>query len=758
MELMKTGFNPDELALEETLFHVANGYLGVRGSLEEGCPEGVQTIRGCYVNGFYDTVDLHYPERLYGFPEKAQRLINLPDVQTMRLFVDGEEFNMQNSEILEHTRELDSRSGTAKRKIKWRTSKGIDVSIYIIRIASFARPELFYTEYLAFNDDFNAPIMEFELVSEINCNVFNFSDDNDPRVASEKIQHIFLDNAEIVDDVGMVQCSTGASDLKLALCQYLHVHQDDDKYKRVNKVTANGVETRITIKTKGDRGLLVERLVTISDSRRQEDPRTHAWQVMEDSIDMLDNKAVESQLQEEHSDLLWDFWVGAEIQIDGDRDLQKSLTFNMFQLLQSAGRDGITSVASKGLSGEGYEGHYFWDTEIYVFPFFLYTQPETAKSLLQFRYNTLDGARQHAVIMGHKSGALYPWRTISGSECSSFFPAGSAQYHLTGDVAHAFMQYYYATDDVTYMSESGLEVLLETARLWIEAGNYGSDGKFHIHSVTGPDEYTCCVSDNYYTNRTAQHNLLGAVEVYSRLKEAALHTTTVAKINFNEAELEAFTQAAEAMYLPYCEELGIHAQDSTFLDKPIWDLATTPKEKFPLLLHYHPLYLYRYQVCKQADTVLAHFLFEDGVPEDVMRRTYMYYDKITTHDSSLSGCIFGIMASRLGLTQKAYEYFTESVRCDLDNTHGNTKDGLHVANLGGSWMAVVCGFAGLRLSKKGLSFRFSLPEKWRGYSFRLQYRGSLLQVNINKQGGDIKLMKGNPVTVFVDGVELRVGE
>ena len=742
MKLIKTKLDRDSLAVEETLFHTANGYLGVRGCFEEGYPADVQTIRGTYINGFYDTVELSYPERLYGFPTQSQRLINLPDVQTIRLYLDNEEFSIFRGNLLTYKRVLDMDSGVTERHIRWKSPCKKNILIHITRMASFERPELFLTKYTMESVDYRGRV---RFVGGINCAVKNFADSNDPRVASEQLQHIHLDSAEIIDDMSLVKCSTAKSGLELAICQQFVACGD------VKSITyEDGIHTTISADVKPGEIITFNKYTVMSDSRRHENPSEHALKILNDCV----HTGSKALLIEQQS-FLKKFWAASKVKLLGAKEINESLDFNIYQLLQSAGRDAIGSVASKGISGEGYEGHYFWDTEIYIFPFFLYTHPDIARALLDFRYNTLSGARNHARIMGHTKGALYPWRTISGSECSSFFPAGSAQYHLTGDVAYSFLQYYYATGDIDYMASHAAEVLIETARLWLDTGNYDRDGIFHIHSVTGPDEYTCCVSDNYYTNLSAQYNLRGAVEVYNRLKEVGLNDTAAARTNFDENELAAFTKAADAMFLPYDEKLGIYAQDSTFLDKPVWDVAATPKEKFPLLLHYHPLYLYRFQVCKQADTVLAHFLFEEGISEDDIRHSYVYYDKITTHDSSLSGCIYGIMASRLGMTQKAYDYFVNTVRCDLDDLHGNTKDGLHVANLGGTWLSVVFGFAGMRLYKDGLHFRFSLPEEWKGYSFRIHYRGRLLKINVTRESTEIKskilLESGSKLTVFVDG-------
>ena len=742
MKLMKTKLDRRSLAVEETLFHTANGYLGVRGCFEEGYPADIQTIRGTYINGFYDTVELSYPERLYGFPTRSQRLINLPDVQTIKLFLDDEEFSIFTGDLPAYERVLDMNNGVAERHVRRKSPRKKTVVVHITRMASFERPELFLTKYSLESVDFEGRV---RFVGGINCAVTNFADSNDPRVASEQMQHIHLDSAEIVEDMSLVKCSTDKSGLQLAISQQFVVCGDVK-----SEAYENGIHTTILSDIKPGEIIAFDKYTVMSDSRRQKNPSEHAFKTLKDCVRV----GAKSLLLEQRS-FLKNFWAVSKIDLLGAKEINEQLNFNIYQLLQSAGRDAVGNVASKGISGEGYEGHYFWDTEIYIFPFFLYTQPDTARALLTFRYNTLNEARNHARIMGHTKGALYPWRTISGSECSSFFPAGSAQYHLTGDVAYSFLQYYYATGDIDYMASCAAEVLIETARLWLETGNYDSDGSFHIHAVTGPDEYTCCVSDNYYTNLCAQYNLRGAVEIYTLLKDNELHSAATARTNFDESELIAFTQAANAMFLPYDEKLGIYAQDSTFLDKPVWNIADTPKEKFPLLLHYHPLYLYRFQVCKQADTVLAHFLFEESVCEDDIRRSYAYYDKITTHDSSLSGCIYGIMASRLGMAQKAYDYFVDTVRCDLDDMHGNTKDGLHVANLGGAWLSVVFGFAGMRLFKDGLHFRFSLPKQWKGYSFRICYQGRLLKINVTEENSKIIskfiLEKGTELTVFVDG-------
>ncbi|MDL2254326.1 family 65 glycosyl hydrolase [Ruminococcaceae bacterium OttesenSCG-928-I18] len=739
MILRKTSLDPLELAVEETLFHLGNGYLGIRGNFEEGYPDIVPTIRGSYINGFHDTVQVHYEEKLYGFPEVAQRMVNLPDAQTLKLRINGEVFSMFEGEVLEYERYLDTELGHSVRQIRWKSPQGKVSKIIFLRMVSFLRKELFFTICEVIPEE--GGLVEME--SGINCAVTNYTNPSDPRVASTPIKHIWYDNAELLHDGGLVRCHTGSSGLHLAICQR-HVHSPVGKVR--SKQTENGFVTKTKVELPPGGVARLEKYTVFADSRRVADPGLEVLLAIEPCL-----QAGSEDLLHEQAGYLKNFWKASRVQIEGSEEANEGMAFNLFGLLQSAGRDAISNVAAKGLSGEGYEGHYFWDTEVYIFPFFLYTQPNMARRLLDYRYGILDGARQHAHNMGHNKGALYPWRTITGSECSTYFPAGSAQYHITGDVANACMQYYIMTGDLPYMAEKGAEILLETARLWLDAGHYDRQGRFCIDSVTGPDEYTCIVNNNYYTNIVAAHNLRNAVEIYDALKEKEWHLPVADRIDFEEDELAEFTRAAEAIHLPYDEKLGIHCQDDSFLDKPMWDFEKTSKSKYPLLLHYHPLYLYRHQVCKQADTVLAHMLYGEDVEKEIVRRSFEYYEKITTHDSSLSKCVFSIMAARLGMKEKAFHYYHSTLRTDLDNTHGNTMQGIHTANMGGAYLALVLGFAGMRVQDDHLRFDFTLPDDWQGFQFNLWFKGSLLRITAEHKDAHIQLVMGSAVSVQVEG-------
>ncbi len=356
---------------------------------------------------------------------------------------------------------------------------------------------------------------------------------------------------------------------------------------------------------------------------------------------------------------------------------------------------------------------------------------------------------------GLAEGALFPGRTISGEECSAVFPAGTAQYHIDADIAYAFIQYALVTEDWAFMAEQGAEVLVETARMWMALG-HRAGGEFRIHSVTGPDEYTCLVDNNYYTNAAAQYNLRGAALVMKTLRGRGMADAVVAATGVTPEEEADFLSAAAAMRLPRDERLGISPQDDSFLLKERFDFASLPRDRFPLLLHYHPLFLYRHQVCKQADTVLSHLLFPETADLETQKKSYDYYDAVTTHDSSLSECIFATQAARLGDAHRAAEGFRRAVTLDLMDAHGNTKDGLHTASLGGSYLCLLLGYAGIRAGDAGLSVAPVLPEGIAGYSIPFRYRGRRLSLSVDTEGRRLTRLAGEPLDVLMDGEPVRI--
>lgn len=738
--IVNNSLDPDQLPVNESLFTLANGYLGVRGNFEEGYPDGYPSIHGTYINGFYDTVPMVHAEKQFGDPEQIQKQLNVIDAQGLRLYIgeDREPVSPFIGRLVSYERYLVLESGVQIRRYRVVTPKGRDMEVTLTRLVSFTMPELFATRMEVISHNFNGPAL---LISTIDGDVKNHTDDKDPRVASGHAKRLKVCQVRADGDEASVTAKTMTSGHQ---CCCTGAVMAPANTKGFGETTSMAAETTLSWQLEGTASFT--KYAVYTDSLRHADPSLQGLKLLKNACEV----PFETHLERQRA-YLAAFWRQSDIRIAGDLDLQDGIRFNLFHLLQASGKDPYCSVAAKGLSGEGYEGHYFWDTEIYILPFFIMTHPELARNLLAFRSRTLPDALERARELGHLKGALFPWRTINGKECSGYFPAGTAQYHISGDITYAFVQYYLATGDLAFMATHGAEVVFETARLWLDAGHF-SNGRFRIDGVTGPDEYTAIVNNNYYTNVMARYNLRWAVKLRQLLQQAEpeLLAALLERIGMDDVEFDVCTQAADAMILPYSDTLDIHAQDDSFLSKAPWDFSRNPTDGTPLLLHFHPLALYRHQVCKQADVVLSHFLLEEGVAESTLQKSYDYYEKITTFDSSLTACIYSIMASRLGMAEKALDYFSETVRLDLDNTHLNTKDGLHMASMGGTWMALIYGFAGLRLHEGFLSLMPAVPSGWGSMAFSLCYQGSLLSLVISPTALSISVA-GAPVQLEIGG-------
>jgi alpha,alpha-trehalose phosphorylase len=441
-------------------------------------------------------------------------------------------------------------------------------------------------------------------------------------------------------------------------------------------------------------------------------------------------------------------------------EIQQAIRFNLFHILQASARAEETGVPAKGLTGQAYEGHYFWDTEIYLLPFLIYTSPLTAKNLLVFRYKMLPQARARARELGHR-GAMYPWRTISGEEASAYYAAGTAQYHINADIMYALRKYVQATGDEMFLRKYGAEMLVETARLWADLGFYSDTkhGRFCINGVTGPDEYNAVVNNNGYTNLMARENLRYAAEVVESLRAAEPETynALVEKTALEPSEAKTWIQAAESMYVPSDESRKIVLQDDNFLDREPWDFRATPRDRYPLLLFYHPLNIYRTQVIKQADVILAMFLLGDAFSLEAKKSNFDFYDPLTTGDSSLSSCVEAIVAAQIGDMDKAIRYGMAALLMDLADVGGNVKDGCHIASMGGTWMMLTYGFGGMRDDEGTLSFwPRRAPEENAILRFPVTYRGQLLDVEIGLDKVEYTLRGGERLVIRHEEQEIEL--
>lgn len=757
-QIVQNEFVPEENLRYESLFALGNGFIGTRGTFEEGLGQaGEASSEGTYLNGFFETGPIAYGEIAYGYPEHGRTMLNVTNGKVIALYLEDEPFNLLQGRIISFRRVLDLREGVLRRSVLWRSPGGKEIRLTAERLVSLARRNLMAIAYEVTPLNFAGVL---RLVSALDADVANRTVQKDPRFGSGLVgRSLVVEERHSRDGVYGLKQRAKHSGLAMA-CAMTHRWDDtagNGRFDPLERTAADRMEVSLEAPVEAGQPLRLTKYVAYVVSR----------DCAEDTLlPSAARFAVEAAaagydaVKTEHTETLARFWRRNEIYIDGDPAACQGVRFNIFHLFQAAGRDGATSIGAKGLSGEGYEGHYFWEAETYVLPFFLYSHPEIARRLLEYRYHTLDRARARAREMSHARGALYPWRTIDGDECSAYYPAGTAQYHINAGIALAVRKYVEATGDTGFLLGGGAEILFETARLWEDLGAYIPEkgGGFCLNEVTGPDEYTALVNNNYYTNLMAGENLAYASRIADWLREThpLAYRSLAARIGLADGEVQGWRTAAASMYLPAASAGGVHPQDDTFFARAIWDFAGTPPERYPLLLHYHPLVIYRHQVCKQPDLVLALFLLGDRFTPAEKKRDFDYYEPITTHDSSLSWCIFSIVASELGYGQKAYDYFLRSARMDLDDRQGNTASGIHAANMAGSWLAVTHGFGGMRTYEGSLRFNPQLPRGWRGYGFRVTFRGTLLGIAVTADGVAYELLEGEELVFRHGETEVRL--
>jgi alpha,alpha-trehalose phosphorylase len=723
----------------ETIFTLGNGHFGVRASNPlQGTQTAYHGQPGLLVNGFYDLTPLSYGENYFGYAQNSQTICLLPDPRLIIFEIDGIRSDEQPFDVKIVDKNLDMQTGVLLELFDVTTPTNKQFRLTLQSFASQDDTHFYVINYRISALNFTGPVTIIKQHAYIDQQIAR--DDNDVRAAQRDMT---LDRTFTSGQLPTMMISTRKSQLALLVAMTplpdtnipLTTIDDLPAYSRTLDLTS---------------GLTVS--FSFAYAIGNPHPLLDATQLLQDFTETAESRLAGQTfdaLLASSQQRLADFWRDSDIALHGDDTLAKAIRFNLFHLFQAAGRDGQTSIAAKGLTGTGYEGHYFWDAEMFMFPFFLYTQPKIAKSLLLYRYKTLPQAQQRARELAIKNGALYPWRTINGEEASSYYPAGTAQVHIDADIAYAVAAYVAVTDDQTFLLQAGYEMIIQTARFWLAYGHYTADGMdFVIEDVTGPDEYTAMVNNNYFTNRMAQYNLQIAVDYSTQLKHE--HPEKLVALNVTTAEIDAFQRAATHMTLPYDDERQIKLQDDVSTTKPVWPIAETPRNQFPLLLHFHAMTIYHYQVNKQADTMMSDFLFPDDQDQAQLQRDFDYYEAITVHDSSLSRAIFGILAHRLHQPEKAYQYFTETAMMDLTNAQDNTGNGIHAANMGGSWLSLIFGFAGVALTADHqLRLDPRLPENWTSLRFQLQFRGRKLAFTVTQSALTCRLIAGKPLTIYL---------
>ncbi|HZJ10252.1 MAG TPA: glycosyl hydrolase family 65 protein, partial [Trueperaceae bacterium] len=679
------------------------------------------TIPGTYLNGFHERAEIVYPEDAYGLARVSQTLLNVTSGTTMRLWLNGERVTLA-GDVSDYRRSLDMRSGVLTRSYLWRSSGGARARLGFVRAVSLSEAPRAGLRLTV--EPLDGP-MSLRITHVLDGRVENQVERGDPRVGTALAGLVLLSVAHAHDGERLLLRQRAPHSGLELVCAAAHAVSG---MEAASTFHSEPLLATADFEAHLEQAAALDVQLVYLDSRRVDPAELTAAARRE--LAAYANSGGVTGLFERQRKWFEAFWRDADVEIAGDTAVQQSLRFSLFHLLQGAGRDGLTNIASKGLTGEGYEGHTFWDSEIYVVPVFTYLRPELARALLAYRVGQLPAARARAHEL-RRTGALYPWRTIAGPEASAYYPAGTAQIHIDGDITLALERYLQATADLDLMWDGGADVVIECARFYSRYGHVSDDGSFHLHTVTGPDEYTALIDDNHYTNKLARQTLRFAVGLANVLRSSdpVRFEALASRLELTQDELDRFAGYARLMYLPVAGELGITPQDASFLGKPEWPWDSVPDERYPLLLSYHPLDIYRHQVLKQADVLLAHVLLPEDVPRWRLRRDANYYAARTTHDSSLSACAHAIVAAELNLMDAAVSFFDATARTDLDDLQGNGEHGVHVAAMGGAWLTTVFGFAGLRVKDDKPTFRPRLPRRWRRLRFRLRWRGCLLEVD-----------------------------
>jgi alpha,alpha-trehalose phosphorylase len=731
--LRECELNMDLLPQSESVFALSNGHIGWRGNLDEGEPNG---LPGSYLNGVHELHPLPYAEAGYGYPESGQTVINVTNGKLIRLLVDDEPFDLRYGTIRSHTRELDMRAGVLRRECVWVSPAGRVVRVRSTRMVSFQQRAVAAISYEVEPLDEQVRVV---VQSELAANEELPRATGDPRVAAAlesplRAEEHFAGGTRL----GLIH-STTRSGLRVAAAAD---HRVDGPRATTQLSSESGDDvSRLTVTSvleKGER-LRLEKFVAYGWSAARSLP------ALRDQADAALVGARDTGwkgLLDQQRAYLDRFWQRSDVEVDGDTEIQQAVRFALFHVLQTAARAEERAIPAKGLTGSGYDGHTFWDAETVVLPLLTFTAPRAAAEVLRWRHNMLPVARERARQLGLE-GATFPWRTINGDEASSYWPAGTAAFHINADIADAAVRYVAATGDEVFEAETGLELLVETARLWRSLGHHDHAGAFHIDGVTGPDEYSAVSDDNVYTNLMAQANLVAAADAAER------HPRHAGKLGVSDEETAAWRDAAAAMTVPYDDALGVHEQSAGYTRHQRWDFDATDIDHYPLMLHYPYFDLYRKQVVKQADLVLAMYLRGDAFTPEQKARNFAYYEPLTVRDSSLSAYCQSVIAAEVGHLQLAYDYLGESAMMDLEDLENNARDGLHIAALAGTWTALVAGLGGMRLfDRDSIRFAPRLPEALSRIAFRLMFRGRLLLVEVRHGSATYTLAEGEPLEVL----------
>ena len=745
-EIVENTLPGEHMRFSESIMSLGNGYMGMRGSFEEKYSGDMH--RGTYVAGVWFPDKTRVGWWKIGYPEYFGKVVNTINFIGINLSVDGHEVDLAVDEVLEYNRRLDMKNGVLYRRFTVNTPSG-RVEVKTERFFSIRQREIAAVRYLVRPVDRGAVI---RLTPYLDGDVHN-EDSN--------YQEKFWQQVSVSAGPGKASLTVKTKrnpfgTPRFTVCAAMGVRTSGEVtgWDPFERDCFTGTEIRLQAE-KG-RWVGVDKFIAVTTDRDIEEGfvTQKAEELLEESMKMgYDNQRAA------HSRCWEDRWQRADVEIQGDVEAQQGIRFNIFQLLSTYyGEDSRLNIGPKGFTGEKYGGATYWDTEAFVLPMYLaIAPPEVPRNLLVYRHDQLEGACENARRQG-LCGALYPMVTFTGVECHNEWEITFEEIHRNAAVAHAIYQYVNYTGDRAYLWEYGIDVLIGIARFWAARVHYSTrSGRYMLHGVTGPNEYENNVSNNWYTNRMAVWCLEYALEAIGAARDNG-YAAKVDAHGVTAREEMKWREIAERMYLPYDGDLGIFVQQDTFLDKEFKSADEIPAEERPINQHWSWDRILRSCYIKQADVLQGMYFLGHLYPEEVKRKNFLFYEPMTVHESSLSPCVHAILAAELGMGEKSVEMYRRTARLDLDNYNNDTADGLHITSMSGSWLAIVQGFAGMRVTEGRLSFTPFLPEGWRTYSFKVNYRGRLLKIRVEDGRMSIRVESGEPIGVWIKGTEHRIGE
>ena len=733
-KLVTHSLDPGNKRLQESLTSIGNEYMGMRGMFEE--KYSGDTHHGIYIGGVW------YPDKTRvgwwknGYPEYFGKVINAVDFVSVDLQINGHSVDLAKDEFSDFTLELDMQRGLLTRSFVVKVGQA-QVLIKSERFVSAAQKEL-YANRLQFKN-LSDQAVELKVTSVIDANVINEDANYDEQfwnVLNKQAQpeELFLTAQTIPNDFGTPRFTVAMA-----------AQHQTSLQAQAQKVTDQAVSGIWQEQLAAGAQAVFEKRVLVTTSRDYE---------QQAEIETAAHKLATAQAATSFDDLLaqhaavWhQRWEKSDVVISGNAESQQGIRFNLFQLFSTYyGSDSRLNIGPKGFTGEKYGGATYWDTEAFAVPFYLGAAPaKVSRNLLQYRHNQLSGAYHNAQQQG-LAGALFPMVTFNGIECHNEWEITFEEIHRNGTIAYAIYNYTRYTGDRSYVQNDGFDVLVGIARFWADRVHYSKrQGQYMIHGVTGPNEYENNVNNNWYTNTLAKWCLEYTAQIAQEVSAQKL-----ADLELTSAELAHWQEIAQQMYLPFDEKLGIFVQHDTFLDKDLTPVADLPQDQFPLNQHWSWDHILRSPYIKQADVLQGIYYFIDRFTPEEKRRNFDFYEPLTVHESSLSAATHAVLAADLHKEEKAFEMYSRTARLDLDNYNNDTEDGLHITSMTGSWLAIVQGFAGMRVKDDQLRLAPFVPQEWTGYQFRLNFRGRLLEVVVDKKGTKLSLLQGEPLEVLVN--------